>query len=285
MSAKEATPKPFVDLSDEQVHWNLSEALSYSQYLDLGKLLDAQHPLSYQHDEMLFIIIHQVSELWMKLCLHELNATVDCLRRDDLGPTFKMLARVLTIQQQMLQAWDVLATITPSDYSAFRNTLGKSSGFQSPQYRMLEFLIGNKNAATIEVFRSDPQAFEALERALKAPSLYDEVLRLLSRRGYGIPPEAIDRDFSLPYEASKQVAAAWLSVYHNSVKEWELYELAERLVDLDYKFQLWRFSHVKTVERIIGHKRGTGGTGGVSYLTKALELKFFPELWTIRTSM
>jgi tryptophan 2,3-dioxygenase len=285
VSAKETSPKPFVDLSDEQVHWNLSEALSYSQYLDLGKLLDAQHPLSYQHDEMLFIIIHQVSELWMKLCLHELNATIDCLRRDDLGPTFKMLARVSTIQQQLLQSWDVLATITPSDYSAFRNTLGKSSGFQSPQYRMLEFLIGNKNAATIEVFRSDPQAFEALERALRAPSLYDEVLRLLSRRGFGLPAEAIDRDFSEPYQASKQVAAAWLSVYHNSVKEWELYELAERLVDLDYKFQLWRFSHVKTVERIIGHKRGTGGTGGVSYLTKALELKFFPELWTIRTSM
>jgi tryptophan 2,3-dioxygenase len=277
--------KPFVDLSDEAVHWDLSEALSYSQYLNLDKLLDAQHPLSYQHDEMLFIIIHQVSELWMKLCLHELNSTVACVRRDDLGPTFKMLARVSTIQQQLLQSWDVLATITPYDYSAFRNTLGKSSGFQSPQYRMLEFLIGNKNADTIQVFRNDPAAYESLERALRAPSLYDEVLRLLSRRGFDLPPEAIDRDFTLPYQASKQVAAAWLSVYHNSVKEWDLYELAERLVDLDYKFQLWRFSHVKTVERIIGNKRGTGGTGGVSYLTKALELKFFPELWTIRTSM
>ena len=279
------TPKPFVDLSDEQVHWDLSESLSYSQYLNLDKLLDAQHPLSYQHDEMLFIVIHQVSELWMKLCLHELTATVDCVRRDDLGPTFKMLARVSTIQQQLLQSWDVLATITPYDYSAFRNTLGKSSGFQSPQYRLLEFLIGNKNADTIKVFRGDAHAYELLERALKAPSLYDEVLRLLSRRGLDVPPEAIDRDFTLPYQASKQVAAAWLSVYHNSVKEWDLYELAERLVDLDYKFQLWRFAHVKTVERIIGYKRGTGGTGGVSYLTKALELKFFPELWTIRTSM
>ncbi|HWY97317.1 MAG TPA: tryptophan 2,3-dioxygenase [Steroidobacteraceae bacterium] len=279
------TLKPFVDLSDEQVHWDLGESLSYSQYLNLDKLLDAQHPLSYQHDEMLFIVIHQVSELWMKLCLHELNATVDCVRRDDLGPTFKMLARVSTIQQQLLQSWDVLATITPYDYSAFRNTLGKSSGFQSPQYRMLEFLIGNKNADTIKVFRGDSQAYEMLERALRAPSLYDEVLRLLSRRGLDVPPEAIDRDFTLPYQASKQVAAAWLSVYHNSVKEWDLYELAERLVDLDYKFQLWRFAHVKTVERIIGYKRGTGGTAGVSYLTKALELKFFPELWTIRTSM
>jgi tryptophan 2,3-dioxygenase len=284
---EDSTPqiKPFVDLSDEEVHWDLSEHLSYSQYLNLDKLLDAQHPLSYHHDEMLFILIHQVSELWMKLCLHELNSTIDCVRRDDLGPTFKMLARVSTIQHQLLQSWDVLATITPSDYSAFRNTLGRASGFQSPQYRMLEFLIGNKNAGTIKVFRGDPPTYELLERALRAPSLYDEALRLLSRRGLDIPAEAIDRDFTQPYQASKQVAAAWLSVYHNSVKDWDLYGLAERLVDLDYKFQLWRFAHVKTVERIIGYKRGTGGTGGVSYLTKALELKFFPELWTIRTSM
>jgi tryptophan 2,3-dioxygenase len=285
MAESKPAAKPFVDLSDEEVHWDLSNSLSYSQYLNLDKLLDAQRPLSYQHDEMLFIVIHQVSELWMKLCLHELNAVVDCVRRDDLGPTFKMLARVSTIQQQLLQSWDVLATITPYDYSAFRNTLGRSSGFQSVQYRMLEFLIGNKNADLIEVFRTDPPAYEQLERALKAPSLYDEVLRLLSRRGLDVPAEAIDRDFTQPYQASKQVAAAWLSVYHNSVKDWDLYELAERLVDLDYKFQLWRFTHVKTVERIIGYKRGTGGTGGVSYLTKALELKFFPELWTIRTSM
>ncbi len=281
-----STPgKPFVDLTDEDVHWDLTQSLSYSQYLHLDKLLAAQLPLSYHHDEMLFIIIHQVSELWMKLCLHELNSTLDCVRRDDLGPTFKMLARVSTIQQQLLQSWDVLATITPHDYSAFRNTLGRSSGFQSPQYRMLEFLIGNKHADAIEVFRSDAAAYETLERALNAPSLYDEVLRLLSRRGFDLPPETVDRDFAQPYQPSKQVAAAWLSVYHNSEKEWDLYQLAERLVDLDYKFQLWRFSHAKTVERIIGYKRGTGGTGGVSYLTKALELKFFPELWTIRTSM
>ncbi len=277
--------KPLVDLSDEPVHWDLTRSLSYSQYLHLDKLLDAQHPLSYEHDEMLFIMIHQVSELWMKLCLHELNSVVDCVRRDDLGPTFKMLARVSTIQQQLLQGWDVLATITPYDYSAFRNTLGRSSGFQSPQYRLLEFLIGNKNAEMIEVFRADPATYELLERALRAPSLYDEVLGLLSRRGLDVPPQAVDRDFTQPYQASKQVAAAWLSVYHNSVKDWDLYELAERLVDLDYKFQLWRFTHMKTVERIIGHKRGTGGTGGVSYLNKALELKFFPELWTIRSSM
>jgi tryptophan 2,3-dioxygenase len=276
---------PFVDLTDEEVYWDLTEALSYGQYLHLDQLLDAQKPLSYQHDEMLFIMIHQVSELWMKLCLHELTATIACVRRDDLGPTFKMLERVSTIQQQLLQSWDVLATITPSDYSAFRNALGKSSGFQSAQYRMLEFTIGNKNADMIKVFRSDPANFEPLERALRSPSLYDEVLRLLTRRGFDLPPELVDRDFTQPYRASKPVAAAWLSVYHNSEKEWDLYRLAEHLVDLDYKFQLWRFAHVKTVERIIGFKRGTGGTGGVSYLTKALELKFFPELWTIRTSM
>ena len=281
----ESEPAAKVDLSDEAIHWDLTNSLSYSQYLGLEKLLDAQRPLSYEHDEMLFIVIHQVSELWMKLCLHELNTVVDCVRRDDLGPTFKMLARVSTIQQQLLQAWDVLATITPYDYSAFRNTLGRSSGFQSAQYRLLEFLIGNKNADLIEVFRADPPSYELLERALRAPSLYDEVLRLLSRRGLDVPPQAVDRDFSQPYQASKQVAAAWLSVYHNSVKDWDLYELAERLVDLDYKFQLWRFTHVKTVERIIGYKRGSGGTSGVAYLTKALDLKFFPELWTIRTSM
>jgi tryptophan 2,3-dioxygenase len=285
MNEPMARMSPFVDLSDEEVHWDLTEALSYAQYLHLDKLLGAQTPLSYHHDEMLFIMIHQVSELWMKLCLHELSATIECVRRDNLGPTFKMLTRVSTIQQQLLQSWDVLATITPSDYSAFRNALGKSSGFQSAQYRLLEFLIGNKNSGMIKVFENDPESYAKLERALRAPSLYDEVLQLLNRRGFNLPPESIDRDFTQPYRASKQVAAAWLSVYHNAEKEWDLYQLAEHLVDLDYKFQLWRFAHVKTVERIIGFKRGTGGTGGVTYLTKALELKFFPELWTIRTSM
>jgi tryptophan 2,3-dioxygenase len=284
--ASPTTPSnPFVDLSDEQVHWDLSKSLSYSQYLHLDRLLDAQQPLSHHHDEMLFITVHQASELWMKLCLHELTGVLNCVRRDDLDPSFKMLERVSRIQQQLLQSWEVLATITPSDYSAFRNALGTSSGFQSYQYRLLEFLIGNKNSRMIEVFRSDPAVYTRLDRALHAPSLYDETLRLLSSRGIDIPAPIIDRDFSQPYVPSKQVAAAWLSVYHNSDKEWDLYELAEKLVDLDYRFQLWRFSHMKTVERIIGYKAGTGGTGGVSYLNKALEFKFFPELWTIRTSM
>jgi len=283
--SSEIEGKDHVDLSDEQVHWDLGSSQSYGEYLRLGQLLSAQQPVSTQHDEMLFIIIHQASELWLKLCLHELNAAVECIRRDDLGPSFKMLARVSRIQTQLTQSWDVLSTMTPSDYSNFRNQLGRASGFQSHQYRLLEFMLGNKNAEMIEVHKRDPATYEMLKRALDAPSLYDEVLRLLSRRGYDIPRDYIDRDFSQPYKPSKQVAAAWLGVYHSVTEHWDLYELAEKLVDLDYKFQHWRFSHMKTVERIIGYKRGTGGTGGVSYLAKALELKAFPELWTVRTSM
>ncbi len=273
------------DLSDEQVHWDLGESLSYGQYLDLDRLLAAQHPLSYQHDEMLFIIIHQASELWMKLCLHELNAAREHIRKDDLGPVFKMLERVSRIQAQLVQSWDVLASMTPADYSAFRNYLGKSSGFQSCQYRLLEFVIGNKHAAMIEVFRKEPENYAALQRALASPSIYDEALRLLSRRGFEIPAESLDRDWTQSYVPNKQVAAAWLAVYHSVDDHWDLYDLAERLLDLDHKFQLWRYNHVKTVERIIGYKRGTGGTGGVSYLNKLLDLQFFPELWSIRTAM
>src|SRR5688572_25833209 len=234
---------------------------------------------------MLYMRIHQPAELWMKLCIHELTAAIDHVRRDVLGPAFEMLARVARIQAQLTQSWDVLATMTPADYSAFRNQLGKASGFQSYQYRQLEFILGNKNADTIVVHKRDPEAYAALKRALSTPSIYDESLRLLSRRGFEVPGDYLDRDFTLPYEASKQVAAAWLSVYHSKESHWDLYQLAETLVDLDHKFQLWRFSHMKTVERIIGYKRGTGGTGGVSYLTKALELRFFPELWSIRTAM
>ena len=274
-----------VDLSDEAVHWDLGTSLSYGEYLQLQKLLDAQKPLSFEHDEMMFIIIHQTSELWMRLFLHELGGVRDCVRRDSLGPSFKMLARISQVQAQLIAIWDVLSTMTPSDYSAFRNVLGRSSGFQSVQYRLLEFGLGNKNAQMIAVQQRDPQAYQALKQALEAPSLYDDVLALLSRRGYGIPESYLARDFSEPYRASKQVAGAWLGVYHNAQKDFDLYELAERLIDIDHQFQLWRAHHLKTVERIIGYKRGTGGTGGVSYLAKALELKFFPELWQIRTSM
>jgi tryptophan 2,3-dioxygenase len=277
--------RSLVDFSDEQVHWDLGESQSYGEYLGLNQILSAQRPVSLEHDEMLFIIIHQASELWMKLCLHELTAAREHIRRDDLGPSFKMLARVSRIQQQLVQSWDVLATMTPAEYSLFRNQLGRASGFQSVQYRMLEFIIGNKIADTVEVHKRDEQAYEDLQRALRTPSIYDEALRLLSRRGFEIPEEYLDRDWSQAYQPSKQVAAAWLAVYHSVDANWDLYDLAEKLVDLDHKFQLWRFSHMKTVERIIGYKRGTGGTGGVSYLTKALELRFFPELWMIRTSM
>jgi len=274
-----------VELADEAVHWDLGSSISYGEYLQLEKLLAAQQPISSQHNEMVFILVHQVSELWMRLMLHELTAALECIRRDDLDPALKMLARISRTQTQLLTVWDVLSTLTPFEYSAFRNALGRSSGFQSVQYRLLEFLFGNKHAAMIEVHKRDARAYELLARALAEPSLYDEVLRLLSRRGYGIPEGYLSRDFSEPYQASKQVAGAWLGVYHNADQAWDLYELAERLVDLDYNFQLWRYHHLKTVERIIGYKPGTGGTGGVSYLAKALELKFFPELWQIRTSM
>lgn len=274
-----------VDLSDEPVHWDLGSSLSYGEYLQLGTLLAAQKPLTGQHDEMMFIIIHQVSELWMRLFLNELDGVLECVRRDNVGPSFKMLKRIARVQTQLIATWDVLSTMTPADYSAFRNSLGRSSGFQSVQYRLLEFTIGNKNAETIAVHRGDSEERATLKRALESPSLYDEILALLSRRGYGIPEDYLARDFSQPYRASKQVAAAWLGVYHNAGEDWDLYELAERLIDMDHKFQLWRFAHLKTVERIIGYKRGTGGTSGVAYLAKALELKFFPELWQIRTSM
>jgi tryptophan 2,3-dioxygenase len=274
-----------VDLSDEAVHWDLGSSQSYGEYLQLARLLDAQQPLTGEHDEMLFIIVHQASELWMKLMRHELEGVLECVRRDNLDPSFKMLGRISRVQVQLLNVWEVLSTMTPADYSAFRNALGRSSGFQSHQYRLIEFALGNKHAEMIQVHRRDPQQYAALERALLAPSLYDEVLRLLSRRGYGIPQELLVRDFSQAYEPSKQVTGAWLGVYHNAEKDWDLYELAERLIDLDHRFQLWRFQHMKTVERIIGYKPGTGGTAGVSYLAKALRLRFFPELWEARTSM
>src|SRR5262245_57114370 len=216
------------DLSAESIYSDLGDSRSYGEYLALDQLLSAQKPLSFEHDEMLFIIIHQASELWMKVCLHELNAALEHIRRDDLGPSFKMLARVSRIQAQLTQAWDVLATMTPADYSAFRNQLGKASGFQSYQYRLLEFILGNRNPDMVLVHRRDPQAHAALARALATPSLYDECLRLLSRRGFEIPENYLDRDWALPYHPSKQVAAAWLAVYHTKDSHWDLYELAEK---------------------------------------------------------
>ncbi len=276
--------KNAIDITDESsIHWQ--QEMSYGQYLQLDALLQLQHPRSTQHDEMLFIIIHQASELWMKLCLHEAYGAAQQIQQDNLRPAFKMLTRVARTQQQLINAWEVLVTMTPADYSAFRDSLGQSSGFQSYQYRELEFLLGNKNAALIEAHKGHPQHYQHLQQALNAPSLYDICLQLLSKRGFAIDQEMIDRDMSQPYSPNASVEAAWLTIYQNTEKYWDLYELAEKLVDLEHHFQQWRFNHMKTVERIIGYKQGTGGTAGVNYLQKALALQFFPELWSVRTSI
>lgn len=274
-----------VDLSSENVHWDLRESMSYADYLRLPELLACQRPLTERHDELLFVIIHQASELWMKLCLHEITAAIRQIRADDLGPAFKMMARVARIQVNLIQSWEILSTLTPADYSSFRSALGRSSGFQSFQYRMLEFRLGNKHADMARVFESKPEIFAEVQRALIEPSIYDESLALLARRGLKIPEDKLSRDFSHGYVADPQVTAAWREVYRDAERHWDLYELAEKLVDLEYRFHLWRFSHMKTVERIIGAKPGTGGTSGVAYLQKALALRFYPELWDVRTEI
>jgi tryptophan 2,3-dioxygenase len=267
------------------IHWDLDRSISYGQYLQLDKILSAQKPLSGQHDEMLFIVIHQASELWIKLCLHELAATRAQICADDLEPAFKMLSRVARAQTQLIQSWEVLSTMTPSDYMKFRDSLGRSSGFQSWQYRLLEFMLGNKEPRLIEVHERDKEAHSLLKRELTTPSLYDESIRLLARRGFDIPKECLERDWTQPYEPNPAVEAAWLAVYRDSTGQWDLYELAEKLVDLEYRLQQWRFAHLKTVERIIGFKRGTGGSSGVGYLEHVLKRGFFPELISLRTSI
>jgi len=274
-----------VDVSGEDIHWDFKDEMSYGGYLSLDVLLAAQRPLTDEHDEMLFVVIHHVAELWMKLLLHETGAALDDLRSDNAGPALKKFARVSRIQEQLIQAWEVLATMTPADYLAFRDKLGASSGFQSFQYRTLEFRLGNKNAALARVHASNPPAFKMVDEALQNPSLWDETLRWLSRKGYDIPADRLERDWTVPYEANAAVEDVWRTIYRDSETHWEAYELGEKLVDLEHKFQQWRFNHMKTVERIIGFRRGTGGTGGVSYLVKALDLRFFPEIWTVRTSL
>lgn len=266
-------------------HTDFADSMSYGEYLGLDKLLACQHPLSDRHDEMLFVIIHQATELWMKLILHELNAAVGGLRRDDLKAVFKMLARVSRVQSQLIQSWDVLSTLTPADYMSFRDRLGQASGFQSYQYRLIEFALGNKNPAMLTPHRAAPEAYGTLEKALHAPGLYDEAVRLLARRGFAIDPGRTERDWSTPYVAHDSVRRAWLDVYRNTDAHWDLYELAEKLIDVEDWFQQWRFRHLTTVERIIGRKRGTGGTTGVAYLEKAIETRFFPELWDVRTAL
>jgi tryptophan 2,3-dioxygenase len=266
-------------------HTDFSKAMSYGDYLQLDTLLSAQKPLSDRHDELLFIIIHQATELWMKLVLHELSAARDCVRRDDLQPAFKNLARVSRIQAQLIQSWDVLSTMTPSDYSSFRDRLGQSSGFQSAQYRLIEFALGNKQAATIAPHRHVPTIRAELETALAAPSLYDEAIRLIARRGFAIDAAVLGRDVTLPHSTDASVLAAWLAIYRDPGRWWDLYQLAEELVDLEDWFQQWRFRHMTTVQRVIGFKRGTGGTAGVGYLRQVLDTVFFPELWEVRTAL
>ncbi len=264
---------------------DFSGRLSYAGYLSLAGLLSQQKPLSQpeHHDEMLFIIQHQVSELWMKLIIHELTAAIEHIRHDRLGPTLKILSRVKLIQMQLFEQWAVLETLTPSEYMEFRGVLGNASGFQSYQYRKLEFLLGNKNRESIKVFAHDAAIYDDLVRVLQSPSLYDEFLRYLSRRGYDVPRACLERDWSAAYVRNEAVVEVFREIYRNSKEHWEAYEMCEKLVDVEEYFQLWRFRHLKTVERIIGFRPGTGGSSGAGFLRQALELTFFPELLASRT--
>ena len=282
MPARELEPGIVTDLKDR---------LTYGGYLRLDRILAAQEPLSGadggapRHDEMMFIVQHQVSELWMKLLIHELKAAIGHVRRDALGENSKILSRVKLIQKQLFEMWAVLETLTPSEYEAFRPALGSSSGFQSAQYRAIEFLFGNKHPDMVDVFRHDPAAHAELTALLHAPSLYDEFLRHLSRRGLPVPVDRVERDFTQPYTRHPDVVAVFKVVYENPKRWWDAYDMCEKLVDVEEAFQLWRFRHLKTVERIIGYKRGTGGSSGVAFLRRALETSFFPELIDVRTEI
>ena len=269
----------------EGARLDFSTEMSYGDYLKLDRLLGAQQPQSRDHNELLFIVQHQASELWMKLIVHEVRAAREHVKSDDLQPAFKMLSRVARIMAQLNQSWDVLSTLTPAEYSSFRGSLGSSSGFQSYQYRMIEFLLGNKNAVLMEPHRHRPDLFVPLDELLRSPSLYDEAIRLLSRRGFAIAPACLDRDVTTCHAFEESVCRAWVEVYRSPEAHWDLYELAEKLVDLEDAFRQWRFRHVTTVERVIGWKRGTGGTEGVSYLRRILEAVLFPELWRARTEL
>lgn len=270
---------------EERAQLDFSQSMSYGDYLQLDAILTAQKPLSPAHDEMLFIVQHQTSELWMKLMLHELRAAIAHIARDELPPAFKMLARVSKIMEQLVHAWDVLATMTPPEYSAMRPYLGQSSGFQSYQYRCIEFSMGNKNRAMLKPHEHRADLLAMVQAAYEAPSLYDEALRLMARRGLAVPASHTERDWTQPYVENDAVEQAWLTVYRNPEQHWDLYQLGEELTDLEDAFRLWRFRHVTTVERVIGFKRGTGGTGGVSYLRKMLDVVLFPEIWRLRTNL
>ncbi len=259
--------------------------MSYSDYLHLERLLDAQEPRSAAHDELLFIIQHQTSELWMKLAIHEIRAAANAIRRDDLQPAFKMLTRVARIFEQLNSAWDVLRTMTPSEYTGFRETLGQSSGFQSYQYRAIEFLVGNRNAAMLRPHEHQGDVIAVLEQIRAEPSLYDEALLMLKREGFDIGADGVRADWRETRVANDEVLNAWRIIYQAPARYWMLYQLAEKLVDFEDYFRRWRFNHVTTVERIIGLKRGTGGTSGVSYLRRMLDIVLFPELWEVRTRL
>lgn len=269
----------------EGARMSFDGAMAYGDYLRLDKVLEAQSPLSPAHDEMLFIIQHQTSELWMKLALHELEAVRRAIQADDMSTALKIMTRVSRIFQHLNDAWDILRTMTPSEYTRFRETLGQSSGFQSWQYRAIEFIAGNKAGALLKPHAHRPDVVADLERRLAEPSLYDEAIRLLARSGLKISPAALERDFTKPYEADDSVLAAWAEVYRSPEQMWALYDLAEKLVDFEDYFRRWRFNHVTTVERVIGFKRGTGGTSGVAYLRRMLEVVLFPELWAVRTEL
>jgi tryptophan 2,3-dioxygenase len=269
---------------EPEVQRDFSRSMSYGDYLALDQLLSAQHPRSEppQHDELLFIIQHQTSELWLKLLLHELRSARALLTTDDLAPALKRLARVKRIQEVLIEQWGVLATLTPSEYAEIRPFLATSSGFQSWQYRAVEFLLGNKNVEMVRVFDHDPPTHTLLDTLLREPSLYDEFLRYLSRRGYAVPPALLDRDWTLPHTLDAELVHVFGEVYAAPAQHWGVYETCEELVDLEDNMQLWRFRHLKVVERTIGHKRGTGGSSGVDFLRRALDLTFFPELYAVR---
>ncbi|MEM8756785.1 MAG: tryptophan 2,3-dioxygenase [Planctomycetota bacterium] len=263
----------------------MRRADDYADYLHLEKILNAQDPLSdpEHHDEMLFIIQHQTTELWFKLVIHELRAAIEIIKRDELESCFKILARVKHIQTTLMNQWAVLATLTPSEYAQFRSVLGSASGFQSRQYRLVEFMLGNKQAGRLKLHEPDAEAHATLAAAFEAPSIYDEFLRYLARHGFDIPASHTDRDWTQPYEASEAVTAAFKRIYENTDQHWDAYEMCEKLVDIEESFTLWRFRHMKTVERIIGYKTGTGGSPGVPFLKRIIEHRFFPELWDVRT--
>jgi len=270
---------------EDSIHTDLKDRMTYGEYLHLPRILNAQHRLSDQHDEMLFIVIHQASELWLKLAGHEVEAAIRNVAEHDFRHAFKVIARVKLILTQLTQSWSILSTMTPVDYLKFRDALGSASGFQSYSYRKLEFLLGNKNRKLVEVHRHDPDVYADLGRVLNEPGLYDVVLRKLSGDGFEIDDDVLQRDFSLPYEANDSVQAAWFAIYSDPETYFELYELAEKLVDIEDAFQNWRFKHMYTVQRIIGNRRGTGGSSGVPFLKKSIDTSFFPELFAIRTEL